>query len=55
MKYSVGCRIAINTRNGSKLPVTVMVRFNSLYDWCFQAMWLFSGAPADPENETVMK
>jgi hypothetical protein len=32
-----------------------MPEFHSLYDWCYQAMWLFSGEPEDPEDETVME
>jgi len=32
-----------------------MPGFHSLYDWCFQTMWLFSGAPEEPEDETLME
>jgi len=32
-----------------------MPGFHSLHDWCYQAMWLFSDAPEDPEHETVME
>ena len=32
-----------------------MQEFHSLYDWCHQTMWLFSGAPEDPEDEIVME
>jgi hypothetical protein len=38
-----------------KLQVTATPGFHSLYDWCFQTMWLFSGVPEDPEDETVME
>ena len=51
----VGWRIAINARIGFKLQVTATPEFHSLNDWCFQMMWLFSGAPEDPEDETVME
>jgi len=54
-KNSVGWRIATNARIGFKLQVTATPGFHSLYDWCYQAMWLFSGAPEDPEDETVME
>jgi hypothetical protein len=53
MKNIVGCRISRNTRIGFKLPVTVTSEFNSLHDWCYQAMWLFSGVPECPEDDTV--
>jgi hypothetical protein len=42
-------------RIGFKLQVTATMGFHSLYDWCYQTMWLFSGAPDDPENDTVME
>jgi hypothetical protein len=45
----------MNARIGFKLQVTAMPECHSLYDWCFQTMWLFSGAPEDPEDETVME
>jgi hypothetical protein len=54
-KNSVGWRIATNAKIGFKLQVTATPGFHSLYDWCYQAMWLFSGAPEDPEDETVME
>ena len=54
-KHSVGCRIATNARIGFKLQVTAAPVFHSLYDWCYRTMWLFSGAPEDPEDETVME
>jgi len=54
-KNSVGLQIATNARIGFKLQVTATPGFHSLYDWCYQAMWLFSGAPEDPEDETVME
>jgi len=52
-KNSVGWHIAMNAKIGFKLQVTATPGFHSLYDWCYQAMWLFSGAPEDPEDETV--
>jgi len=51
----MGWRIATNARIGCKLQVTTTPGFHSLYDWCYQTMWLLSGAPEDPENETVME
>jgi hypothetical protein len=54
-KHSVGWRIAMNVRIGFKHHITATTGFHSLYDWCFQTMWLFSDAPDDPENETLMK
>jgi hypothetical protein len=55
MKNSVGWRIAMNARTGFNLQVTATPGFHSLYDWSFQTMWLFAGAPEDPEDETVME
>ena len=52
---SVGWRIVTNARNAFKLQVTVTPGFHSLHDWCYQAMWLFSGAPKVPEDEPVME
>jgi hypothetical protein len=54
-KNSVGWRIAINARIALKLQDTATPGFHSLCDWCYQAMWLFSGGPEDPENDTVME
>jgi hypothetical protein len=54
-KNSVGWQIAMNAKIGFKLQVTATPGFHSLYDWCFQTMWLFSGAPEDPEDDTVME
>jgi hypothetical protein len=50
----VGWRIAMNARIAFKLQVTATPGFHSLYDWCFQMMWLFSDAPENPEDETLM-
>ena len=55
MKNTVGWRIAMNVRIGFKLQVTAMPGFHSVYDWCFQTIWLFSGAPEDPEDDTVIE
>jgi hypothetical protein len=38
-----------------KLHITATPGFHSLYDCCFQTMWLFSGTPEDPEDVTVME
>jgi hypothetical protein len=51
----VGWQITINARIGFKLHFTAMPGFHSLCDWCFQMMWLFSDAPEDPEDDTVME
>ena len=51
----MGWRIVTNARIGFNLLDTATPGFHSLYDWCYQAMWLFSGAPEDPEDETVME
>jgi len=49
----VGWHIVMNAKIGFKLRVTATPGFYSLYDWCYQTMWLFSGAPEDREDETV--
>ena len=54
-KNSVGWRIVMHARMGFKLQVTASPGFHSLYDWCFQTMCLFSGAPEYPEDYTVME
>jgi len=54
-KNSLAWRIATNVRIAFKLQVTATPGFNLLYHWCYQAMWLFSGVPDDPENESVME
>jgi len=51
----VGWQIAMNAKIGFKLQVTATPGFHSLNDWCSQTMRLFSGAPADPEDDTVME
>jgi hypothetical protein len=45
----------MNVSIGFNLQVTATPGFHSLYDWCFQTMWLFSRAPEDPQDETVME
>jgi len=32
-----------------------MSEFCSLYDWCYQVMWLFSVTPENPEIDSVME
>jgi hypothetical protein len=54
-KNTVGWRIATKTRIGFKLQVTATPGFHSVYDWCYQTIWQFSGATEDPEDETVME
>jgi hypothetical protein len=51
----VGWQIAMNAKIGLKLQVTATPGLHSFNDWCFQTMWLFSGAPEDPEDDTVME
>ena len=48
-------RIATNARIGVKLQVTSMLGFHSVYDWCYRTMWLCSGVPKHPEDDTVME
>jgi hypothetical protein len=50
-EISVGCRFVMNARIEFKLQVAATPGFHSLYDWCFQTMWLFSGAPEDSEDD----
>jgi len=45
----------MKARIGFKLHVTAMPGFHSLNDWCYQTMWLFSGVPDDPEDDSVME
>jgi hypothetical protein len=54
-KNTVGWRIAMPARIGFKHQVTATLGIHSLYHWCYQAMWLFSGAPEDPQYKTVME
>jgi len=54
-KNSVGWQIAMNAKIGFKLQVTATPGFNSLYDRCLHTMWLFSGAPDDREDATVIE
>jgi len=54
-KNSVGWQIAIKAKIGFKLQVTATPGFHWLYDWCFQTIWLFSGVPEDPVDDTVME
>jgi hypothetical protein len=48
-------QIVTNVRIGFKLQATATLEFHSLYNWCYQAMWLFAGGPEDPEVDTVME
>ena len=54
-KHSVGWQIGMNKRIRFKLQVAATPGFYSLYDWCYQTMWQFSGAPADPVYDSVME
>jgi len=51
----VGWQIATNAKIGFKLQVTATPGFHSVYNWCYQVMWLFSGVPKEPENEAAME
>jgi hypothetical protein len=46
-KNNVGWQIVMNAKIGFKLRVTATSGFHSLYSWCYEMMWLFSGAPDD--------
>ena len=52
---SVSWQIAMNAKIGFKLEVTATPGFHSLYDWCYQMMWLFSGVSDNPEDDIVME
>jgi len=54
-KNSIGWRIATNAKIGFKLQVTATLGFHSLYDWYYWTIWLCSGAPGDPKDDTVME
>jgi len=54
-KNSVGWRIVMNARIEFKLHVTGTLGFHSLHDWYFHMMWLFSGAPEYPMDNTVVE
>jgi len=45
----------MNGKIGFKLQVTATPGFHSLYGWCLQTVWLFSGAPDNPDDDTVME
>jgi len=45
----------MNAKIRFKVQVTATPGFHSLYDWCCQMMWLFSGALENPEDDTVME
>ena len=32
-----------------------MLGFRSPFDWCYQTIWFYSGAPKDSEDNTVME
>jgi hypothetical protein len=51
----VAWQIAMNAIIVFKVQVTATPGFRSLYHWCYQRMWLFSGVSDYPENETVME
>jgi len=51
----MGWPIAMRARIGSTLGVTAMPGFHSLYDWCYQTMWLLSGALEDLEDDKMME
>jgi len=54
-KNSVCWELAMNVKIEFTLQVTATPEFHSLYDWCYQTMWLFSSEPDDQEDDTVME
>jgi hypothetical protein len=54
-KISAGWPIPMNAKIGFKCQVRATPRLHSLYDWCFQTMWLFPCVPEDPEDDAVME
>jgi len=52
---SMGWQIPMKATIGLKLQVTATPRFHSLQDWYYHMMWLISGEPEDPEDDTVME
>jgi len=54
-QHSLGWHIAMIAKIGFKLQVTATPGFHSLYDWCYQTMWLFSSVPDNAEDDTVMQ
>jgi len=54
-KNSVGSQIVIWPKIGFTLHVLATLGFHSVYGWCYQTLWLFLGAPEDPEDDTVME
>jgi hypothetical protein len=55
LRISVRWPIAINVRFGFKLQLSATPGIHTLYDWCYQTMWLISGAPEDPVDDIVME
>jgi hypothetical protein len=45
----------MNARIGFKPQVTATMGFHSLYDWCFQRVWLLSDTPENPADDTVLE
>ena len=35
--------------------VTATRGIHSLYEWCYQTIWLFSGPPEHPEDDSLME
>jgi len=54
-KNSVSWQIAMNVNIGFKRQLTATPGFHSLCDYCFQTMWLISGAPEDPDDDSEME
>jgi len=52
-KNTVWWKITMNAKIILKLQVIVTPGYHSLHDWCYQMMWLFSGATEDPQDDTV--
>jgi len=52
---SGGWQIVFNATTRLKLHITGTTVSHSLYDWCYQTMWLCPGLPDDPEDDTVIE
>jgi len=55
MKNSIDWQIAMNITIEFKLQVTAVPGSHSLFNWCYQMMWLFSDAFENLENNSVME
>lgn len=49
-----GCKIVLNQRIQFTIQLTAPPGIEPLYGLYYQTLWLFSGAPEDPEIYTLM-